>query len=59
MSGTSLYERLLECHSIFVQKLQGFVPGLTVVGSQRSLLVIVHFLREEGCSDVLTGGVNG
>ncbi|MGC1119764.1 MAG: hypothetical protein WBA22_01620 [Candidatus Methanofastidiosia archaeon] len=58
MSGMSLYERLLEYHNIFEQRLQGLVPGLTVVGSQRSLLLMVHSLRGE-YSDVLTGGFNG
>ncbi|MGC1120579.1 MAG: hypothetical protein WBA22_05750 [Candidatus Methanofastidiosia archaeon] len=61
MSGISLYERLLEYHNIFEQRLQRFVSGLTVVGSHGSLLLRVHSLREEGCSEVLSteGGVNG
>jgi hypothetical protein len=58
MSGISLYEGLLECYNIFEQKLQGVVPGLIVAGSHYSLLAMVHSLRE-GCSEVLTGGVNG
>jgi hypothetical protein len=58
MSGISLYERLLEYCNIFEQRLQGFVPELTVAGGHSSLLLMVHSLRGE-YSDVLRGGFNG
>jgi hypothetical protein len=60
MSGMSLYEKLLEYHHIFQQIMQGILPGPTAMYRDSSLFLIVHSLREEGCSDALSkGGFNG